>query len=472
MLGEVLLIGRQDTLLDLPHLIEVPIIREGLHSLRHATDIVVVLQQVGVVLFECCRQVEIVTVILRLLQCKLAWDTAERDFLFPAFCGRIAYHEGGVRGMEKDPFEEYLRMEEPGRKELGYAWQTGVGLQAVDQLTPSKYLLDTARDNIEGRITLERANELIESYYRESPLSLPDRTEEADKVAVRIAQILAEKTFVFSPAQYLAIHRRLFHGIYSHAGTIRDYNITKKEWVLDGGTVLYGGALDLQPTLEYDFEQEKQFSYKGLDLSEIIRHLARFISRLWQIHVFGEGNTRATAVFFIKYLRTLGFDVTNDTFAEHAWYFRNAMVRANYSNLKRGIHETTEYLELFLRNLLLGEKNELRNRYLHISRAFQKQDMETSNQDIDERKQDIETPFPYLDILRSLGLREKTIAYTKTLFAAHGYNIVFGRGDTMDLLGLTPSPASELLRKLLSANVICPVKGMGKGRYRFVSPKP
>lgn len=374
--------------------------------------------------------------------------------------------------MERDPFEEYFRTGEPGQEELGYAWQTGVGLQAVDQLKPSKYLLDTARENIAGRITLERAGELIESYYRENPSVHPSRTEEADKVAVRIAQILSEKSFVFSPAQYLAIHQRLFHGIYSHAGTIRDYNITKKEWVLDGDTVLYGGALELRPTLEYDFEQEKRFSYKGLNTDEVIRHFARFISRLWQIHVFGEGNTRATAVFFIKYLRTLGFDVTNDTFAEHAWYFRNAMVRANYSDLKRGIHETTEYLELFLRNLLLGEKSELRNRYLHISGAFQKQDTETSKQDIGAGKQDIETAFPYLDILQSFGLRGKSVAHTKTLFAAYSYGTVFGRGDVMTLLGLTASPASELLRKLLAANVICPVKGMGKGRYRFAPMKP
>lgn len=366
--------------------------------------------------------------------------------------------------MEREPFEEYFRTGEPGQEELGYAWQTGVGLHAVDQLKPSKYLLDTARENIEGRITLERAGELIESYYRENPPTHPSRTEEADKVAVRIAQILSEKSFVFSPAQYLAIHQRLFHGIYPHAGTIRDYNITKKEWVLDGGTVLYGGALELRPTLEYDFEQERQFSYKGLDTDEVLRHFARFISRLWQIHVFGEGNTRATAVFFIKYLRTLGFNVTNDTFAEHTWYFRNAMIRANYSDLKRSIHETTKYLELFLRNLLLGEKNELRNRYLHISGAFQKQDIETS-------KQDIGTAFPNLDILQSFGLREKSIAHTKTLFTAYGYSTAFGRGNVMALLGLTASPASELLRKLLAANVIYLVKGMGKGRYRFAPAK-
>lgn len=373
--------------------------------------------------------------------------------------------------MEHDPFEEYLREGEPARKELGYAWQTGVGLQAVDQLEPSQYLVDTAKENIEGRITLEQANELIESYYRESPAPAVKRTEEADKVAVRIAQILSEKSFVFSPAQYLSIHQRLFQGIYSHAGKIRDYNITKKEWVLDGDAVLYGGALELRPTLEYDFEQERQFSYKGLDTDEVIRHLAQFISRLWQIHIFGEGNTRTTAVFFIKYLRTLGFDVTNDTFAEHAWYFRNAMVRANYSDLKRGIHETTEYLELFLRNLLLNEKNELHNRYMHISGVFQKQDIEARKQDIETQKQDIEVTFPYRDVLKATDMREKSIAHTEKLFAVYGYGAVFGRSEVATLLGLTPSPASELLRKLLSAGVIRSVSGMGKGRYRFTPPQ-
>lgn len=371
--------------------------------------------------------------------------------------------------MKKDPFEAYIREGEPGRIALGHAWQTGVGLQAVDGLEPSQYLIDTARENLEGKITLERAGELIESYYRENPAPAAARTEEADKVAVRIAQILSERSFVFSPAHYLAIHGRLFRGIYPHAGTIRDYNITKKEWVLDGDTVLYGGASELRAALEYDFQLERAFSYQGLGMDETIQNLARFISRLWQIHVFGEGNTRATAVFFIQYLRTLGFDVTNDTFADNAWYFRNAMVRANYNDLKRGIHETTVYLELFLRNLLLGEKNELRNRYLHISKAFGKQDIGLEKQDIGQRKQDIQA-FPYEEMLKTQGLREKSLGHMKRLFSAFGHGEVFGRGEVMELLGLTPSPASELLRKLASAGVICPVNGMGKGRYRFVPP--
>lgn len=267
-----------------------------------------------------------------------------------------------------DIFEEYLREKEPEKKEKGYVWQTAIGLQAVDGLNTSEYLIDTAKKNIEGDITFEEANSLIHSYYKENAShSQDDRTEEADKVSVRIAQILSQQSFVFSPAQYISIHLQLFKGLYKHAGEIRDYNITKNEWVLDGDTVMYGGALDLRATLDYDFSVEKDFSYKGLSMDEIIKHLAVFVSRLWQIHAFGEGNTRTTAVFFIKYLRTLGFDVTNEIFAENAWYFRNALVRANYTNLKKGVHETTEYLELFLRNLLLGENNELKNRNLHIN---------------------------------------------------------------------------------------------------------
>lgn len=282
-----------------------------------------------------------------------------------------------------DIFEEYLREKEPHKKEKGYAWHTAIGLQAVDGLSTSEYLIETAKKNIEGDISFKEANDLIHNYYKENIVRMDtDRTEEADKVSVRIAQLLSEKSFVFSPAQYISIHSQLFKGIYKYAGKIRDYNITKNEWVLDGDTVMYGGALDLRATLDYDFSVEKEFSYKNLSMDEIIKHLAKFVSRLWQIHIFSEGNTRATAVFFIKYLRTLGFDVTNDIFAENAWYFRNALVRANYTNLKKGVHETTEYLELFLRNLLLGENNPLRNRDMHISGSLSSPKRQPQNENV------------------------------------------------------------------------------------------
>lgn len=270
--------------------------------------------------------------------------------------------------VEIDPFKEYLKESEPDKKNKVYAWRTAIGLQDVDGLKPSQYLIETATQNIEGYITIEEALDRIDSYYEEKEVHSPEseRTEEADKVASRIAQILSETAFSFTPKEYISIHRKLFQGIYPHAGKIREYNITKKEWVLDGDTILYGSASELEATLDYDFSRERDFSYKGLTMEEIIHHLAVFISSLWQIHIFGEGNTRTTAVFFIKYLRTLGFTVTNESFAEHSWYFRNALVRANYTNLPKGIHETTEYLELFLKNLLLNENHTLSNRELRI----------------------------------------------------------------------------------------------------------
>lgn len=271
-------------------------------------------------------------------------------------------------GMEIDPFKDYLIESEPDKQKKVYAWRTAIGLQDVDGLKPSQYLIETATQNIKGYITIEEALERIDSYYEEKEVHSPEseRTEEADKVASRIAQLLSETAFSFTPQEYISIHRKLFQGIYTHAGKIREYNITKKEWVLDGDTILYGSASELEATLEYDFSREREFSYKGLTMEEIIHHLAVFISRLWQIHIFGEGNTRTTAVFFIKYLRTLGFTVTNESFADHSWYFRNALVRANYTNLPKGIHETTEYLELFLKNLLLNENHLLSNRDLRI----------------------------------------------------------------------------------------------------------
>ncbi len=272
---------------------------------------------------------------------------------------------------EKDPFTEYIKQSEPNKREKGYAWHTAIGLQAVDGLKPSKYLIDTAIQNIEGEISIDEAQELLNSYYEERPgTEENDRTEEADKVSVRIAKILSEKAFSFTPNEYISLHKKLFTGIFDHAGKIRDYNITKKEWVLDGATVIYGSASELRATLDYDISEEKKFSYRNLSMDEMIHHLAVFVSGLWQIHIFGEGNTRTTAVFFIKYVRTLGFDATNDIFAENAWYFRNSLVRANYNDLKNGVHATTEYLELFLRNLLLDEKNELHNRAMHISGVF------------------------------------------------------------------------------------------------------
>ena len=274
--------------------------------------------------------------------------------------------------MRKKPseldFEEYIRQVEPARREKSYAWSTAIGLQQVDGLTPSDYLLEVAKKNIEGKISLNKARALIDSYYESKTERTEDRDEkeEADKVSARIAQVLSEKAFSFSPSFLIAIHKRLFERVFKHAGEIRKYNISKKEWVLNGDSVMYGASYELRMALDYDFDREREFNYSNLSMDEIVRHLTFFVSSLWQIHAFGEGNTRTTAVFTIKYLRSMGFKVRNGIFARNSWYFRNALVRANYKNVAKGIRQEPEYLEKFFRNLLMGEHNELKNRYMHV----------------------------------------------------------------------------------------------------------
>lgn len=265
--------------------------------------------------------------------------------------------------------DEYIRQGEPQQRERSEAWKVAIGLQQVDRLQTSDYLLDTAKRHIEGDISIGEAKQLIDSYYQSASgrkTIEDDRTEEADKVSARITELLEEKTFSFTPAQLISIHRRLFDGIYKLAGRIRDYNITKNEWVLGGKTVYYASADTISDTLDYDMRQERQFSYANMNIDNAIYHLTRFCANLWQVHAFCEGNTRTTAVFMIKYLRTLGFNVVNDVFAANSWYFRNALVRANYSDLTKGIAETTVYLEQFFRSMLLGEEHDLRNRIMHI----------------------------------------------------------------------------------------------------------
>lgn len=265
-------------------------------------------------------------------------------------------------------FDEYLRQGEPSQKESAENWKTAIGLQAVDGLQPSAYLIDVAKRNIEGEITLDETRKLIDSYYQSKTVRTPkdEDEEEADKVSANIAKILASKTFAFNTNGYVSLHRRIFEGVFKHAGEIRQYDISKKEWVLEGDSVNYLNWEDLRRALDWDIEQEKNFSYKGLTDDEKIEHIAKFISGIWQIHAFREGNTRTTAIFTIQYLRSLGYEVNNEMFAKHSWYFRNALVRANYRNINKDIEYSSIYLVRFFRNLLLGESWVLKNRYLHI----------------------------------------------------------------------------------------------------------
>ncbi len=262
-------------------------------------------------------------------------------------------------------FDEYIVHGEPGQREKADAWQTAIGLQDVDGLKVSPYLVETARRHIEGDVSIDEVRALIKQYYQTK--SAHDAVdEEADVASSNIAKIINEPSFAFSFVGLTTLHKRIFDGIVKFAGKIRDVDISKKEWVLGGeASVSYQPAFNLREAIEYDLDKEKQFDYTGLQISETIQHLSRFIADLWQIHPFREGNTRTTAVFLIKYLRSMGIKASNEMFKRHSWYFRNALVRASYKGLN--ILPTTEFVELFLRNVILGEANELSNRSMLAS---------------------------------------------------------------------------------------------------------
>ena len=272
---------------------------------------------------------------------------------------------------EKDyiNFNEYIKASEPHKRERAEAWRVDIGLQAVDGLHVSEYLKQTARKHIEGDITIDEAREQIKQYYISKTSHDDDEEEksEADIVSGNIAKLINSPSFTFNAAGIKATHRAIFKGVFKHAGTLRTYDISKKEWVLRGDTVMYGRWQDLLMALEYDIEQEKQFNYNGLSMTEIIEHLAKFTSGIWQTHPFCEGNTRTTAVFIIKYLKSIGFECNNDMFEQHSWYFRNALVRSNYRNVAKGINQDNTFLVKFFRNLLMGEQHELKNRYMLIN---------------------------------------------------------------------------------------------------------
>lgn len=266
-------------------------------------------------------------------------------------------------------FDEYIRQGDPAKRELAEAWRVAIGLQAVDGLKTSEFLQETARRNIEGEITIDEVKHLVNQYYitKTTHDEGDADMEEADRVSSNISKLLLSDSFIYSVAGFAAVHRAIFEGVFKHAGRFRDYDISKKEWVLRGDSVLYGRWQDLRMAIEYDLEQERQFDYSTLDKDQVVEHLAKFVSGLWQIHPFREGNTRTTAIFTIKYLRSQGFRVNNELFEQHSWYFRNALVRSNYRNLAKGINYEPLFLVRFFRNLLLGENNTLKNRYMIIN---------------------------------------------------------------------------------------------------------
>ena len=357
-------------------------------------------------------------------------------------------------------FDEYICQGEPSQKEKASIWQTAIGLQAVDGLQTSDYLKATACKHIEGEIDIDEARELIKSYYQSKTQREPDDEEkqEADKVSANITKILSSQTLDFSTGGYISVHRRIFDGVFKHAGKLRDYDITKREWVLDSDTVNYLNWEDLRRAIDYDISHEKEFSYKGISPDAMVEHITQFVSGLWQIHAFYEGNTRTTAVFTILYLRSIGFKVDNSLFAQHSWYFRNALVRANYKNAIKGIDYTSVYLERFFRNLLLGEKWDLRNRYLHIHATDEwnvqpKLNIPTSTPQVQTEhptstpqvKDKLHTSNPYiLELIKVIGVQEMSV---KEMLTAIGLK------ERKNFLNLYLNPAiSEGYVRLLYPN--------------------
>jgi len=348
-------------------------------------------------------------------------------------------------------FEQYLRQGEPDKSRNCIAWQTAIGLQAVDGLKTSELLTEVARKNIEGELSIEEVKSLVNSYYESKGSREDPDTKEADKVSINIRNILASKTFSFSVMEYIGLHGQIFNGVFKHAGSIRTYNISKKEWVLNGESVFYANADLIMKTLEYDFEKEKSFNYVGLSPDDMVKHFARFISNIWQVHPFREGNTRTTAVFAIKYLNALGFEVTNDAFFENSWYFRNALVRANYSNVKKGVSMNTEFIELFFRNLLLGESNELKNRYLHIEAGEALKNLPVND--------------------KNLPVNDKNLPVNKTgalLLSILKNHPDYTYDSLAELIGKTRETVRANLRKLEKLNLIRRVGSDKNGHWEII----
>lgn len=266
-------------------------------------------------------------------------------------------------------FDRYLEQPDPTRREKALAWKTAVGLQAVDGLHPSDYLLHEAKRHVEGEVSIEELRQNLDAHYEQRALrgELDRPAEEADKVSANIVRYLCKRALNFTVAGFLLTHRALFNGVFPFAGEIRTCNLSKNEWVLNGDSVYYMDYEDIMAGLEYDIGLERKFRYAGLSPDETIVRLSDFTAGLWQIHAFREGNTRTVAVFLIQYLRSMGFDADNDVFADNAWYFRNALVRAVYRNVRTHVDPEPQYLIRFFRNLLLGEKNELKSRDLLVN---------------------------------------------------------------------------------------------------------
>jgi len=251
-------------------------------------------------------------------------------------------------------------------------WDMAIGLQQVDNLTPSKYLKQMSEKNILGELTIKEVEQSLRKYYitKEKQKDINHNELECDFVSMRIVELLDQDDFKLSVDYLKYIHKYLFQDVYEFAGEFRKIDFFKHEKILNNDSVAYGDCKTLIESLEYDISLEKEKNYKDMSIVEVIKNITDFTSRIWQVHPFREGNTRTTAVFIEKYLISLGYNVDNSLFKDKSVYFRNALVRSNYFNNYLNIKEDKSYLIKFYENLLLGKNNNLHSENMIVKELF------------------------------------------------------------------------------------------------------
>lgn len=251
-------------------------------------------------------------------------------------------------------------------------WDMAIGLQKVDNLTPSKYLEKLVSNNIDGNLTIEDVEKELRQYYSQKGNKIKYNELECDFVSARIVELLNEDSFELSVDYLKYVHKFLFQDVYEFAGEFRRVDFSKHERILNNDSVAYGDCNTLSESLEYDISKELEKNYEEMNILEVINNITKFSSSIWQVHPFREGNTRTTAVFIEKYLINLGYNVDNSLFKDKSVYFRNAMVRSNYFNNYLNIKEDRSYLVKFYENLLLGKNNNLHSKDLIVQELFRK----------------------------------------------------------------------------------------------------
>ena len=347
--------------------------------------------------------------------------------------------------MTENPFSEYLKSGDPAARHRASAWSTAVGFHDITRTSVSGFLLEGARRNIEGSLGFPELEAEVGAFHRESGNETCARE---DLLTLRCAEELLKEEFSLTPEVLLGIHRGIFRGLSPEAGKYRTEDFSRKEWVLSDGVVKYGYTEGLPGYLSYDFSVEREVDYGQFTEDQIIRHVAYFIANLWQLHAFREGNTTVCTVFLIRYLKALSLYRDSDLFYRKSWYYRNALVRANYSDRRIAIFPSTEFLEMFLRSMICGEKQELRNRDMHL------------------RAVGAGIHLPPEMGKKVSRLSEKIAVHPKLLYSRF-HDRSFDLQDLREVTGLHKDRAEEISRILVDVGVLFSFEKENRLLFRF-----